>query len=49
MRATVAVPSEATMDWLVSIWISKPIRPGRRPRADSKASSSLTKALTCSA
>ncbi len=49
IRATVAVPSVARMDWLVSIWISKPIRPGSSPRAFSKASSRRTIAVTCSA
>lgn len=48
MRATAAVPSAARMDWLVSIWISKPSRPAGSPWACSNASRSRTKALTCS-
>ncbi|CAM5671077.1 hypothetical protein SSPIM334S_08030 [Streptomyces spiroverticillatus] len=48
MRATVAVPSAPRMDWPVSIWISKPIRPSGRPCAFSKASTSRTIAVTCS-
>lgn len=37
------------MAWVVSIWISKPMRPGASPRAFSNSSHSRTIAVTCSA